>query len=346
MEIKIINEKTIWEDFVKEQKYTSLFQSWNWGEFERSMGNKFENFGIFDEEKLIGLIPIKHVSAIRGKYLHIRHGPIFDFKDKNIWNEFYEFILKKAKNEGYWFVRMSPLITKDFRFKEIEIFNRLKKSPMHDVDAEITWVLNLDQTEQRILSNMRKNTRYYIKRAERDGVKIIKTTDSKYLKNFWTIYSDTVKRQKWSAYSCGYIKNEFEIFKKDKQIELYLAEYKNKFIAASLILYYGNQAIYHHSGSLTKYSKVSASYLIQWEAIKEAKKRGLRWYNFWGISPLEKRDGKLEAKKKHPWEGLTFFKMGFGGEVRQFIHARDLPIRKIYYLTRLFESLEKRSRRY
>ena len=29
---------------------------------------------------------------------------------------------------------------------------------------------------------------------------------------------------------------------------------------------------YHHSGSLAKFNKIPVSYLLQWEAIKEAKK--------------------------------------------------------------------------
>lgn len=341
MRIKKITQKKIWERFVKKQKYTSPFQSWNWALFEKSVGSKFETFGMFQGGKLLGLLPVKYISAKRGKYLHIRHGPIFDFNDRGIWTEFFKFIIKKAREEGYWFVRFSPLIPQCLELKYADTFSHLKESPMHDVDAEITWVLNLDQSEEKILADMRKNTRYYIRKAERDGVKIIKTSNSKYLEDFWKIYADTVKRQKWNAYSKEYIKQEFEMFKTDDQIELYLAKYKGKFIAGSLIVYYGDQAIYHHSGSLTKYLKITASYLIQWEAIQNAKKRGLKWYNFWGISPLVMEKGEYRAQAGHPWAGLTFFKLGFGGEVRQFVHAKDLPISRKYYLTRIFEGIER-----
>lgn len=346
MVIKKITDKNLWENFVKGQKYTSPFQSWNWAEFERSLGSKFETLGVFDREKLIGLLPIKHVCAKRGKYLHLRHGPIFDFEDRGIWTEFFRFMTKKTREEGYWFIRISPLIPQDLELKYADIFSYLKESPIHDVDAEITWVLNIRQSEREILKNMRKNTRYYVRKARRDGVKIIKTKNSEDLDKFLAIYSDTVKRQRWSAYTEEYIEKEFKTFLKEDQIELYLAKYKGKFIAGSLILYYCDQAIYHHSGSLTKYLKVPASYLIQWEAIKEAKKRGFKWYNFWGISPLVMEGGEYKAQAEHPWAGLTFFKLGFGGKVRQFVHAKDLPVSKLYYLTRFFEGVEKWRRGY
>jgi lipid II:glycine glycyltransferase (peptidoglycan interpeptide bridge formation enzyme) len=346
MNIKKITDKSRWEEIVLSQKYNSIFLSWNWGEFEKESGNNFERYAIFRGRKIVGLFPIKRVHAIRGKYLHLRHGPIFDFGEKRIWEEFFRFIAKKAKDEGYWFIRMSPLIPEDEKSKYKNVLSRLKESPMHDVDAEITWVLNLSKNEDELLKEMRKNTRYYIKRAERDGVKVSKTKDSKYLSDFWKIYQDTVKRQSWTAYTKDYIKSEFSRLVVDDQIELYLAEYKGKYIAGSLIVYYGDQAIYHHSGTLTKYQKIPASYLIQWEAIKEAKRRGLKWYNFWGISPLVMKDGEFKAKAGHPWAGLTFFKLGFGGQVRQFIHAKDLPVSKKYYLTRFFEKMERRRRGY
>ncbi len=341
-----IKSKNVWENFISKQKHSSIFQSWNWGEFELEMGNEFERVGIFRVDELVGLLPLKCIKAVRGRYLHLRHGPIFNFGKKGLWDVMVSFLKEKAKKKKCLFVRMSPLIKKskypDFKGK----FRGFRKSSMHDVDAEITWVLNLEKSEDEILKQMRKNTRYYIGKAKRDGVKIFRTKDAKYIKDFWGIYKETFERQSWHAYTKKYIKKEFEILSKDDQIELYLAKYKGEYIAGSLIIYYNDQAIYHHGGTLEKYLKIPASYLIQWEAIKEAQKRGLKWYNFWGISPLVESKGEFHAKKGHPWEGLTFFKMGFGGEVREFIHARDLPVSPIYHLTRVYESIEKWRRGY
>jgi lipid II:glycine glycyltransferase (peptidoglycan interpeptide bridge formation enzyme) len=341
MIIKELKDKNQWDNFVKKMEYNSIFDAWTWGVFERYMGNNFENFAIYEKDEVMGLIPVKHVLAKRGKYLHLRHGPIFNFDNTEIWNVFLDFIKKKARDEKYWFVRMSPLILERDKNKYKDILANLQESPMHDVDGEITWVLNLRQSEEDILMNMRKNTRYYIKKAQKDGIKILKTKDPKYLEFFWEIYKDTIKRQKWSAYSKEYIEKEFDSLRSDDQIELYLASFEGKFIAGSLIEYFGNQAIYHHSGILSKYLKLPASYLIQWEAIKEAKSRNLNWYNFWGIAQVEGKDNEIKIDKAHPWAGLTFFKTGFGGQVRQFIHAKDLVINKKYYITRHFESIER-----
>jgi peptidoglycan pentaglycine glycine transferase (the first glycine) len=345
MDFREINDNKTWENFIFKQNFTSPFQSWSWGEFEKSMGNTFERIGMFQEGKLVGVLPIKKVYAKRGNYLHLRHGPVFKYEDQTLWSEFLHYIKEKARNEKFSFIRISPLIPKESLIAASNVITSFKESSMHDVDAEITWVLGVTPPADTLLKNMRKNTRYAIRRASRDGVKVLKTQDVHYLPHFWKIYQDTVQRQQWTAYSYEYIKTEFKILKKENRIDLFLARYKDIFIAGSLIIYFGNQAIYHHSGTLTKYAKIPASYAIQWQAIQEAKKRGLSWYNFWGISPLE-GENNLKPRSGHPWEGLTFFKMGFGGKKREFIHAKDIVVSPKYYITHFFERWEKWRRGY
>ena len=66
-----------------------------------------------------------------------------------------------------------------------------------------------------------------------------------------------------------------------------------------------------------------APYLVQWESILEAKKRGCVNYDFGGTAP--------EGSVKHPWAGITRFKKGFGGREVSFIGAYDLPLNKRWY---------------
>lgn len=345
MNIREVTNKKQWENFIAKQKYTSPFQSWYWGEFENAIGHDITRLGIFDGKALVGLIPLRKVRAHRGRYLYLRHGPILDFSNVKALNTILEYLKEVGRTEKYSFLRMSPLIKREEEGK-FGFLKLLRDSPMHDIDAETTWVLNLKKSEEELLKGMRKNTRYYVRKAVKSGVEIVRTKELKFLDDFWKIYQDTVRRQRWTAYDKWYIEGEFKTFAKEDMAELYLASYKGKFIAASIILYYRNQAIYHHSGSLSAYANIPASYAIQWEAIKTAKKRGLKWYNFWGIAPLIKKNGKLMPQEGHPWEGLTFFKLGFGGEKREFVHAKDLPFSKKYYLTRIYERLERWRRGY
>jgi len=338
-EIREINNKKIWEDFIqtksgKTTSPTSFIHSWNWGEFSKKMGQKMYRLGVYEQGELAGVALGVLVSAKRGKYIHFRHGPVIDWSNK----ELVEFVATHLKNlastEGAWFIRISPLV------KELDLSGS-HQSQMHDVDSEETWILDLEKPEDELLNGMRKNTRYSIRKAEKQGVEIIKTKDSKYLQTFWEIMQDTVARQKWTFYPFEYIKNEFETFAQDDQNLLFLAKYEGKFIAAAIFNFYHNQSVYHHSGSLSEFRKIPASYLVQWEALKEAKRRGLARHNFWGLPLTEKN----ELDMSDPWAGVGLFKVGFGGHAEKWTHARDIPVSWKYWLTHYFEKFENLKRK-
>ena len=61
-----------------------------------------------------------------------------------------------------------------------------------------------------------------------------------------------------------------------------------------------------------------APYLLQWESMQEAKRRGAKEYDLWGV----------DAKK---WPGLTRFKRGFGGEKISYIGSYDYIYNRFLY---------------
>ena len=195
-------------------------------------------------------------------------------------------------------------------------------------------MLDLGPSEDAILAGMRKTVRYEIRHAEKDGIEVFSTTNPEYLKEFFALYAQTSTRQGFVPHTG--IREEFEVFTKKHQAVLYLGKAGGQTLSAAIILYYGNQAIYHHGASVP--SKLPVSSVIQWEAIREAKKRGMNVYNFWGIAP--------ENSLKHPWRGITLFKKGFGGREINYIHAQDLAISPMYVLPRTVELVRRISRGY
>ena len=339
MNSKIIENKEEWENYLAQIKLkTSFFQSWLWGEFERSLGKKVFRVGFWEGESMVAAAQLVVVKAKRGKFIHIRNGPVTDWTQKSKIPKIFSELKQIARKEKVEYVRMSPHVEYS---KEAEQWLKeigLVRNQTHDVDAEITWILELKQTEDEILAGMRKNTRYSIRKAEKEGVSIEKSTDITDLDIFYEIYTDTVKRQKWHAYSLAYLRSEFEIFSRDGRIKIYTAKYQGKPIASSLFIYYRNEVYYHHSGSLTEFRNIPASYLIQWEAIKDAKNDGYEIYNFFGIA--------RDESSNHPWAGLTFFKKGFGGTEQRWVHGHDLVLSIKYYLTYIYEYLERKKRGY
>lgn len=341
MEIKEITNKKQWEDFVKFNRKTTFLHSWNWGEFNRKTGETIWRLGIFDNQELLAIVLVIRIKARRGSFLFVPQGPILNLNIINlkskILNELFVFLKNLGKKEKVDFLRISPLLENNT--ENLEIFREasFKNAPIHMMHPELTWILDIEKSEDEILKNMRKTHRNLIRRAVKEKVEIIQNNNEEHLKAFYNIHLETVQRHKFTPFSYDYINSEIQAFKNDQQVEIFSAKYDNEIISSAIVVFYGEQAFYHHGSSSSKYYKIPSSYLNLWEAIKEAKKRGKKKFNFYGI---------VENKPKHPWSGLSKFKKGFGGYQEELLHCQDLPLTKKYLLTYLIETGRKIKRGY
>lgn len=345
MEIREIDNKEIWENFLLQCAEKTFLQSWSWGEFSKAMGDNVWRFGAYYEEKLIGVAQVIKISAMRGTFLFIPHGPVLieglDAKDKK---EILQLLLLQindiAKKENPSFIRIAPIFEGNEQNENIFEELNFTTAPIH-MHPEATWELNITLSEEELLAGMRKTTRYLIRQAEKNpDIEITQSNDSKDLELFLPVYYETAKRHKFVVFSEKYLRTQFDIFSKDKEILLFFGKYKSEVVSAAIFIFWQDICFYHHSGSLSKYNKIPVSYLLQWGAIKEAKNRGCKSYNFWGIAP-DIKDETDAARSKHPWAGLSLFKMGFGGQRKKYVKTQDFILSKIYWLNYIIEKARK-----
>jgi peptidoglycan pentaglycine glycine transferase (the first glycine) len=335
MEIKEINAKTQWEDFLLQCQRKTFLQSWNWGEFQVSLGKKIWRLGMYDQGKLISVALMIKMTARRGSFLLVPHGPVTNSGEKEeIVKTLLEKLKELAKEEKADFIRVSPIWERlpenEKLFKELGF--RLR--PLH-THPESSWKLNITPNKEDIFDAMRKTTKYLIKQAQKnEDLEIYQTFDEKDIETFNNMHLEVVKTQKFIPFSLEYFKKEFAAFLPDNQIALFLAKYQGKVIGASYGIFWSNRAFYHHAALLPEYRKIPASYLLQWEAIKEAKKRGCQIYDFWGYSDPIKYP-------KHPYSGPTLFKMGFGGYKDEYVKTQDYIISQKYWINYIIETVRR-----
>lgn len=332
IEIKIIGDKNQWENFVLKQEYTLFTQSSRYGDFYNSMGEKHWVYGIFENDILLGGSLVVSIHARRGNFLFLPYGPIVDNNSRlaELFPIFFEKLKEIALADGYDFIRVSPFLdnTEEVR----QLFKRcgFRDAPMH-ILAEYTWILDLSAPEEILLKNMEKNHRNLIRRCQKEGVLVKKSKEVDATAQFNKLHDFTASRHNFHRFSNDYVMNEFNSFAPQNKSCVFSAYLKNDILDSSaIIMYYGNMGVYRHGASLLTDKKIPTSYLLQWEAILEAKRRGIRWYNFWGIAP----DG---ASKDHPFYGISHFKKGFGGQPKLLINCQDLPVRKSYWINWIIE---------
>jgi len=339
MQIKEITNKDTWEKFLDLIEEKTFLHSWNWGQFQEAIEEKIWRFGVYDKEKLVSVVLAVKIKAKRGTFLFIPHGPVVgkSVSKKEVLKVLLEELKKKAGEEKAHFIRIAPVWERNKN--NIEAFKSLgfKKAPTH-MHPEITWELDTSLSEEDLLMQMRKTTRYLTRQAKKNPeVKIVQSQKVEDVKLFNDLYQKVVKRHHFIPFSLNYLEKQLLIFKEDNQISIFLGKYKGEVIASSIVVFWGGIAFYHHGASSLEHPKIPVSYLLQWEAIKEGKRRGCKTYNFWGIAPED-------SSKDHPWAGLTLFKKGFGGHVKKYVKTQDFILSQKYWFNWTIEKIRNKKR--
>ncbi len=334
--VKTLENKTDWEKFLRLSKFNLFVQSWYYGEFNRAMGDDAFVLGVFDHhgdrKELVGGSLVVVVNAKRGKFFYLPYGPVLDFENKQLVESFFNELKYLAKHKGVDFIRVSPFLEDSAQHRQLFKDQGFKKSPIHMI-AEHTTILQLDGDELELLKNMNQNHRNLIRRAQRDGIEIRTSEEVLDVKILHNLLQETSKRHSFTPFSLKYLENEFRVFQNRGEAKLYFAYHEGDLLGAAMIFFYGNSTVYRHSASSSVKSKMPSSYAIQWEAIQESKRRGITYYNFWGIAP--------EGNKKHPFYGITHFKKGFGGFLLDLVPAQDFAITKKYWFNWIIETARK-----
>ena len=183
------------------------------------------------------------------------------------------------------------------------------------VKEHFTSIIDLTKDLDTIWRNIYKNTRRLINKAGRDGIKI--RINENY-DEFYQVFDSFMKKKKFAplfgifkAFGVGGL--SLETMK--KYGTLFVAVYNDEVLAGSFHL--------ENLSSINAWVGASkrldadkekakligeANRLIHWEAIKYAKEKGIKEYDFGGIFSDE------EVKKDRMKRGIRSFKLKFGGK--------------------------------
>lgn len=334
--IKQITNQTEWNNFVLTCNPYTFLQSWEWGQVQKTTGDDVQYLGFFERDKQVGAALVITVNAKRGRHFLIPHGPVA--KDETtslkLVPELLEYL--KAKNKGNaCAIRIAPLFISSEQSLSYLKSLHMRPAPLH-VHAELTWILDISELEDTLLSSMRKTTSHAIKKAEKSDISIEIVPPKQALDRFWNLYKETKDRHKFTPWPHEMLKAQLDIFDASNKVFAVIAKHQEQDISAAILIHFGSTVYYYHGASKKLPSSLPANQLVQWTAIKEAKKRGATSYNFWGIAP--------EDQPNHPFAGITTFKKGFGGKAYDYMHAHDLPLSLAYYPLWAIESWRKYKR--
>lgn len=161
--------------------------------------------------------------------------------------------------------------------------------------------IDLSKSEENLLKEMHYKTRYNIGLSQRRGVLVERSRDIDEFAELWQENSKS-----WGMYlpQKKEIKSLFQAFANDATI--FFAKKLMKILGGVLIISTKDISYYMYAFSTDTGKKYFAPTLLTWEAIKYAKSKGKKIFDFGGIY-----DDRFPLNS---WKGFSRFKESFGGK--------------------------------
>ncbi len=277
----------------------------------------FENQGLFLEQLSESI-----KQKLPSKCIFIR----YDLTWENQWAAEEDYF----DSNGNW-IGPPESKTQEYRVNFNTVNWNLHKSA-EDYLPKNTFFLDLTLTEQDLLYNMRYNTRYNIKKANKKGINV-REYGIEHIGEWYKLYLDTATRHNLpkqnQEYFATILKNQ-DNNRNGVTVKMLMADVNGEFLSSMFLVLSQKRGTYLYGASTSCKKNLMASYALQWESIKIAKKWGCTEYDMFGSAP--------NLNQSHPLHGIHIYKKGFGGNLYHRMGCWDYPYnQEMYRLYRLQE---------
>lgn len=186
-----------------------------------------------------------------------------------------------------------------------------------------TVLVDLDREREEILGAMRTNTRRNVRRAVRSDV-VARVGSAADIGILHRLIRATADRQGFAPYPERYYRAMWDLFSPSGHAHLVVAEHGGEPISAMLLIAFRDTALYKIGGWSGAAREARPNELMHWSAIEWAQEAGHRWYDLEGIDVDVAR--ALAGGREPPaaaMDGVSHFKLGFGGQVAIFPSAQN-----------------------
>lgn len=289
-------------------------QTWEWGEARKEMGVEVIRVGEFSETRLKAVyqLTLHKIPFTNWKTGYL---PRSVFPSKDVL----DFLDNYCQKNNIISIKLEPYVEQLPRSARDE---RLVKST-NSIFPEWTQIIDLTQSEEQLLKDMKPKTRYNLRLAEKKGVIVKEESNAHGFKIFLKLYFETTKRQNYYGHNEAYHRVVWNNLKKHIS-HLIIAYYQNIPLAVYELFYFKDRLYYVYGGSSEEYRNLMAAQLIMWKTIKLGKELGAKYLDMWGsLGP--------DYGSAHPWAGFTRFKEGYGGKFVKLAGSYDLVVNKPLY---------------
>jgi len=275
-------------------------------------------------------------SLVAGRtFWYMPHGPVLDWAAPEAGERVRALLIGlriAARQHQAIAVKLEPRLALGVLEEGIVRGNRLRYVP-ETLQVGQTRLVKLADDEA-LLASFDKDTRYAVRRAEREGVAVTVVedgADARAIDGLHALVGETQRRAGFPMPPLGRYRVAWKALAGAGRAAILEARHEGELLASGMVVIEGNRSYYLFSGSRREDRgevKRYASYALQWEMMRLARERGVIEHDLWGIAPPG-------AGPEHAWHGVGLFKKGFGGVEVVWAGSWDLVIDPTLYRLRV-----------
>ena len=306
-------------------------QSHAWGEFKRGYGWRPLRLLLERCGEVIGAgqFLLCDTVPVPGRLMYCTKGPWLPWEDERAVRTFLDGTAEIARRERAHTLKIEPEVPAERTDIEEHLRALGFRDARYDLNFSTTIIMDLSPPEEELLDRMSarskkgKTTRYNINLATRKGVVVTQPEDFGWA--FDTLHGwieDLAETKEGFANrrSPEYLREMMSQMREAGRGRFFFAFHEGTPLSGAFIFNFGRKLWFMHGASGTEKRKLQGTYLLQWEIMRWAKSQGITSCDFVGAPKPEDRN------KDDPYYGVYKFKLGFGGDVVEFLGCLDLPI--------------------
>ncbi|MBN2257034.1 MAG: peptidoglycan bridge formation glycyltransferase FemA/FemB family protein [Anaerolineaceae bacterium] len=344
MALKRPQDMDQWDESIKDLPGAHLLQTREWASIKAPIGWQplpciwIDDSGVCQAACMILKRRIRIIPKVmEASILYAPKGPLVDWHDQELTTRILSDLKQIAHEEKSIFIKVDPDVTVATGLPGSEdevVFSNAKdiqnnlqqlgwRYSRDQVQFRNTIIIDLAQSDNQILERMKQKTRYNIHLSERKGV-VVRQGDLKDAPMLSKMYAETALRNGFAVRERRYFEHVWKDLFEAGMLQFLIAEYEQEPIAGLVLFHFSRRAYYFYGMSSETHRETMPTYLLQWEAIKAARKLGCEIYDLWGAPD--------EFDQKDDLWGVYRFKNGLGGSVVRTIGAWDYPAKPGLYL--------------
>jgi serine/alanine adding enzyme len=299
------NDNVLWDDFVNDHPDASVYHLSEWlNILQKESNQKILRLVCKDEEsKIVGVFPLQYTKGFPfglGGVPGIKRlsslprtpigGPLAI--DENIAAVLIQKAVDTVKED-----KERHLQIKTFSPQLKAESNRLHKFLWREI-----YVTEIPKYPKEIRFGDSRNhaaIKRAMKKALKNDVHFREANNINELKEWYPLYSDTMRFHVTPARSYSFFKNIWELMKPKGLMSLVLAELETigskQIIAGSVLFKFNDTVTYAFNGSSRNHFELRPNDLLHWQAIHDAQKMGFKYYD---LGEVSKDHLSLAAYKK------------------------------------------------